>query len=480
MLTPVSNNNTRFAGGTFDGRYVYFAPIPPLAYITDPSVFLRHDTQVTSSSFDQGWEALDAGTLGVNDTNFEGAVFDGRYVYYVPSLEGRQTAATRVPSGRVVRYDTHASFTATASWQQHTIAPTGFVGGVFDGRYIYFSPWYGSTVARFDTQGDFADAAAWTQFDLSGLDATATRFSGGVFDGHYVYFVPYGDLDVATSRVPGVVARYDTTASFTSQGAWSKFALTSIDARAMGYKGAVFDGRYVHFVPYFTGGTSLYRAIAIRYDTQATFTALPSWTSFDIASVDAHAMAFYYGGFDGRYVYFSPFNSYGDIARFDTQRAYSDRSAWSTFELNAAGFYAGGSIGAVFTGRYLYLIPYIPQGPGAARRAIRFDAKTPPALPTLPAHFGSFFFDPGERELQLPAPRAYWSRWVPVTAGCSVALREVGTGAQPRARTRSGRAPEGVRRRTPGRTSCTTARPDSRRWCCSTCCSSGGSRRPAG
>jgi len=352
-------------------------------------MFLRHDTQVTSS-FGQGWEALDATGLGLNDTNFQGAVFDGRYVYYVPLSEGRQTATTIVPSGRVVRYDTHAAFTATASWQQHTTAATGFEGGVFDGRYIYFVPWSGSTVARFDTQGDFADAAAWTQFDLAGLDATATLFSGGVFDGRYVYFVPYGNPQTPGPGVPGVVARYDTLSSFTSLGAWSKFPLTSVDSRAIGYSGAVFDGRYVHFVPYYTSGAVSY-AIAIRYDTQAAFSTLASWTSFDIASVDTHAIAFHYGGFDGRYVYFSPRNSFGDIARFDTQRAYGDRSAWSTFELTTAGFNAGGMYGAVFTGRYLYLVPYVPGGPGAARWAVRFDAKTPPALPALPAHFGSFF-----------------------------------------------------------------------------------------
>jgi hypothetical protein len=385
-VAPVANGNMRFSGGAFDGRYVYFAPVPPLAYITDPSVFLRHDTQVTSS-FDQGWEALDAGTLGLNDTTFLGAAFDGRYVYYVPIYEGRQTGST-TPSGRIVRYDTQAAFKAAASWQQHTIAATGFAGAVFDGRYIYFSPWYGSTVARFDTQGDFSDPAAWTQLDLAGLDATATRFSGGVFDGRYVYFVPYGDPQVTKPSVPGVVARYDTAASFTSLGAWSKFSLTNLDTRAIGYMGAVFDGRYLHFVPYYTTGSVGY-AIALRYDTQATFSALASWSSFNITSVDTHALAFHYGGFDGRYVYFVPRNTYGDIARFDTLGAYGDRNAWSTFELGAAGFNAGGSYGAVFTGRHLYLVPYIPNG--NSRWVVRFDAKTPPSLPALPAHFGSFF-----------------------------------------------------------------------------------------
>ena len=97
-VASVANRDSRFGGGTFDGRYVYLAPIAPLWTETGVSMFLRHDTQVTSS-FDQGWEALDASTLGLNDTNFFGAVFDGRYVYYVPQTEGRQTGPTIVPSG---------------------------------------------------------------------------------------------------------------------------------------------------------------------------------------------------------------------------------------------------------------------------------------------------------------------------------------------------------------------------------------------
>jgi hypothetical protein len=389
-LTPVSNNNTRFSGGTFDGRYVYFAPVPPLASTPDPSVFLRHDTQVTSS-FDQGWEALDGGTLGLNDTDFGGAVFDGRYVYYVPSMEGRQTAPTRVPSGRVVRYDTRASFTATASWQQHTIAPAGFVGGVFDGRYIYFS------------LGSDRQSRASTRRAISrtpGLDAVRSVCPGRHGDAVLGRRVRRplrllrslrqpGGVDVAC---PGVVARYDTTASFTSQDAWSKFALTSIDARAMGYSGGRLRRalRSLRTLRHGSHGHVSRARDQIRHAGDVHRAPLLDQLRHRKRRPARHRLSLRRLRRALR-VLLSPCHLRG-TSRASTRSARTAIGAHGRrFELNAAGFYAGGSIGAVFTGRYLYLIPYIPQGPGAARWTVRFDAKTPPALPTLPAHFGSFY-----------------------------------------------------------------------------------------
>jgi hypothetical protein len=66
----------------------------------------------------------------------------------------------------------------------------GFFGGVFDGRYLYLVPSYADAVARYDTEAPFADAASWTMFRATSLSASATHFHSGAFDGRYVYFVP--------------------------------------------------------------------------------------------------------------------------------------------------------------------------------------------------------------------------------------------------------------------------------------------------
>jgi hypothetical protein len=52
----------------------------------------------------------------------------------------------------------------------------------------------------------------------------------------------------------------------TSVGEWSTFDLASLDARATGYVGGVFDGRYVYLVPL---RALDYHGFAARYDTQA-------------------------------------------------------------------------------------------------------------------------------------------------------------------------------------------------------------------
>jgi hypothetical protein len=73
------------------------------------------------------------------------------------------------------------------------------------------------------------------------------RFVGGTFDGRYVYFVPWDT---------GIIARVDTTAPFTASSSWQ---FLSIDVGSgSGYQGATFDGRYVYFAPYGTGPTPKY------------------------------------------------------------------------------------------------------------------------------------------------------------------------------------------------------------------------------
>jgi hypothetical protein len=102
---------------------------------------------------------------------FAGGAFDGRYLYLFP----RENDAGW--HGYVTRYDVSKSFTEAASWEVYGIhavdgGAKGFGGGVFDGRYILLVPYYNGAayhghVARFDTgspspviQSSVAGAAA--------------------------------------------------------------------------------------------------------------------------------------------------------------------------------------------------------------------------------------------------------------------------------------------------------------------------------
>ena len=147
-----------------------------------------------------------------SNPSFSGGSFDGRWVYF---------ASFR--TGLVVRYDSHASFTADGSWSSYApIQGQAYTGVVFDGRYMYFVPGFATPVnfIRYDTTADFEASSSWQSFRLSSV-----QYQGGTFDGRYIYFAAYQDSAANNS---GRIARYDTHQGFTSPGSWSTFDATRI------------------------------------------------------------------------------------------------------------------------------------------------------------------------------------------------------------------------------------------------------------
>ncbi|MDE2218414.1 MAG: tail fiber domain-containing protein [Patescibacteria group bacterium] len=192
----------------------------------------------------------DTTAVNANSKGFMGAVFDGRYVYFVPYNNG-------VPSGQITRYDTTGSFTASGSYAVYDTTAVnanskGFEGAVFDGRYVYFVPnnngVYSGQITRYDTTGSFTASGSYAVYDTTAVNANSKGFMGAVFDGRYVYFVPN------YNGVPsGQITRYDTTGSFTASGSYAVYDTTAVNANSKVFEGAVFDGRYVYFVPYNNG-----------------------------------------------------------------------------------------------------------------------------------------------------------------------------------------------------------------------------------
>ena len=142
------------------------------------------DDRFTDSA---NWEAFDAGNIGgLTTKGYFGAAFDGRYVYYVP-------CRTADFHGTALRYDTEGDFKSAASWESFDagstdgLATVGFAGAVFDGRYIYYIPFSDATsrhgrVLRFDTQGSFTEAASWDAYDAGMTGGSGTKgYNGAVF-----------------------------------------------------------------------------------------------------------------------------------------------------------------------------------------------------------------------------------------------------------------------------------------------------------
>jgi hypothetical protein len=213
------------------------------------------------------------------------------------------------------------------------------------------------------------------------VNAAAAGFSGDVFDGRYVYFVPYNN----NSTYDGVVTRYDTKAppGFEAGTSWGAFNAASLDPSAVGFQGGAFDGRYVYLAPHYSPS-----GVVVRCDTTmgSAFTKAEAWST---APTPTGASGFSGAAFDGRYIYLVPnldgFKGAGVVARYDTTAPFGPSSSWATFDTTTLAGAVSSFFGAVFDGRYLYLVPSI-NGTVA-----RFDAKEPGAMPDLPDFHGSFF-----------------------------------------------------------------------------------------
>lgn len=314
------------------------------------------------------WETFDSTTVDPKARGFTGEAYDGRYVYYVP-----YDTSTR--SGLVLRYDPTAPFASGSSYATFDLttvnpAAKGFIGSAFDGRYLYLAQFnngteYGGRIARFDTLASFSAPQSWTIFDASTVNAASKGFQGAIFDGRYVYFLPYFNTDY-----DGVITRYDTQGSFASAMSWSSFDMSAVNPKAHGFVSGTFDGRYLYLTPFYT--ETGYSSTFMRFDTKGNFTDPIAWSSFDTTTVDPNAIGYCGAVFDGHYVYFVPtynyiFSAQGDVVRYDsTSASFTDKAAWNTFDISKANPAARGYSGAVFDGRYVTLIPNggggTPQG----------------------------------------------------------------------------------------------------------------------
>lgn len=423
-----SAHPTSFAGGTFDGRFVYFAG--------RGGDIAQYDTMGASFDAPASWAYYGTGTGGPE--GFSGALFDGRYVYFIPYLDV-------VPQSRILRYDSAGAFTSAASWSSFDLlalsadggaATSGFVGGGFDGRYLYLVPHADGApdgrVVRYDTvepdagvadaghsgdaggdaghsgdaggdagedagedagPGDFGELDRWATFDVSTVNPLATGFSGAAFDGTSLYLAPTSNGGPIDKGFSAIAARLQTDGGggFKSDAGWSTYDLTNVNGLAFNFVGAGFDGRYVYFAP---RGNQ----VVVRFDTTVKqFNSATAWTSRDLASVlppaqpDAAALPAYYAGvgFDGRFVYLIPAGTgFATVVRYDTLSTFFADCAWSTVDLtqiDAGGVVPQNYNGAVFDGQYLYLVP------NSGGIVARFNARTPGLLPSLPAFHGSFW-----------------------------------------------------------------------------------------
>jgi hypothetical protein len=326
-------------------------------------------------SFDT-FDAFDAaGMDGLNSTGYFGAVFDGRYVYFSP--EQHDSVATHAI---VLRFDTHGDFKDRASYAAYDASQTagldvrGFYGAAFDGAYVYFIPrqigmeYYHTRFLRLDTRKEFKDPAAWDAFDL-GLKQSA---QGVAFDGRYLYFVPgfTGDPKKENEYCANVIS-YDTQAPFKDRSSYATIDVKKFLGPEVGcFDGGSFEGRFIYFVP-------LSNRIAIRYDTHGALGDPARWQRFDTTPLGAGS--FVGAVFDGRHLYYCPY-ACDNIVRFDTFRDFIDPPSWQSYRSDhTKGLRANGFDGGFFDGRFVYFMPFVfgskPEGLTFHSNFLRYDPR---------------------------------------------------------------------------------------------------------
>jgi hypothetical protein len=376
-----------FSGGAFDGRYVYFAPT------FNGGTLARYDTR-SPFTLATSWSHLDLKTIDTGSsadaeaaTSFAGALFDGRYLYLAP-FENQPGHV-----GLALQCDTTApgGCVSPTSWATFSLSgvvgsPCGYSGAVYDGRYVTFIPFVETqsggpftVLARFDTQaaGGFRSAASWSTLQMVLAVPAARGAIGGVFDGRHIYFI-------SPPSIPSIIATFDTTRRLDDFGAWLGFDVAS-DA-GVGQYGGAFDGRFVYLTP--APAAPTLPIVVARCDTlsDAGCASAAAWARFDVGSLIDAAIGQYAGAaFDGRYLIFAPYSSTTVALRFDTTRSFADAGSWSRFDVSTLqpGM-ALGFVGAVFDGEYVYLVPM------NSTFVMRFHARRPAAPPGPPA-WGSFY-----------------------------------------------------------------------------------------
>ncbi len=251
----------------FDGRFIYMCP--GYRDVADDTIseaalsgaVLRLDTTRDFKDA-SSYRVFDASALSEDTVCYDGAAFDGRYIYFVP-----------LAKGVVLRYDTMADFESPDSWEWFDGKPLGMrdcVGAVYDGHFIYFAKYGEGPMLRYDIDRPFDSADSWQVSRVpDALGIVTDGFDGGFFDGRYVCFVPWKRFAGADQM--GYHCnwlRYDTCGDFQDPGCWTVSDATHTDGlHSIGFNAGAFDGRYFYGAPLYDGIGDSFHGRILRCDT---------------------------------------------------------------------------------------------------------------------------------------------------------------------------------------------------------------------
>lgn len=251
------------------------------------------------------------------------------------------------------------------NWKSVNLSWSGFSEPFFDGRYVYNI--INNYSYRYDTTKNFSDISNWELIDTNTICSGCNGFSGvGGFDGRYIYYPPYWGGSVYKS----VVIRYDTTKNFTDTASYETFDMINISGNnnLKGFKDKpIYIDGFVYFILYYNG-VSLNIPDAgniVRFNASGNFTDVNDWDFFSVKNVTGtnDIVTLEQPYYDGRYYYFK--NTYNpswafssNVLRWDTTEDWKTDSSYELmYYKNATGTNSlVGSYGFYTVGNYNYIL----------------------------------------------------------------------------------------------------------------------------
>jgi hypothetical protein len=155
-------------GVVFDGRYLHFAPAFEVTGAEGSpahALMLRCDTR---GAFDvSACDVFDLAKARAGAQGYAGGTFDGRFVWFAPHSSAAWEAGPR-GQGLVARYDTLGAHDAPGSWSffdTQVLHPDAdaFMGMLFDGRWVYLLPTRKGVLVRFDARDPAGLPDGWNR-----------------------------------------------------------------------------------------------------------------------------------------------------------------------------------------------------------------------------------------------------------------------------------------------------------------------------
>jgi hypothetical protein len=202
--TPTKHTGESFDAGwetaTFDGG-TFACALSWGGACTNKNIFLgpagggstcigRYDL---SKPLQDGWDSFDLQALGPDWLYLNGIITTSDHVYLTQFANPDASAPLHVMR-KPIDGALDGGWEMQATNVKNALA-RGNVGGVFDGRFLYFAPYPAPTTTviftRYDTTLGFNDPAAWDIAAGAALALPGNRYWGAVFDGQYVYYPSY-------------------------------------------------------------------------------------------------------------------------------------------------------------------------------------------------------------------------------------------------------------------------------------------------